>query len=76
MLENNNIRKENCTVREIDKYLFPKEIICQAIEDYASICKITVNDEVFGFQCSFFSESVSAELIADEFENYLIELMQ
>ena len=64
------------TVVKYNTNIYNPVIIEKAIKDYVGLCKISViyhkNDAI----CTFGSTKIDKALVANEFDNYLIELMQ
>ena len=63
------------TERNYNQYLYSESLLKRAIADYASVGQIKMLPTQEGFWCVFSSTLVDVELMANEFDNYLIELM-
>lgn len=57
------------------KAFYPKEVLKQAINDYKKIAKIKLVEDVWYYKCEFSRCSVNTQLVINEFNNYLIELL-
>lgn len=57
------------------KTFYPKEVLNQAIDDYKKIAKIKLLEDGEYFKCEFFRCAVDTQLVINEFNNYLIELL-
>jgi len=57
------------------KTFYPKKVLEQAIDDYKKIAKIRLLNDGEYFKCDFFRCSVDTQLVINEFNNYLIELL-
>lgn len=57
------------------KTFYPKEVLNQAIDDYKKIAKIKLLEDDGHYKCEFFQCAVDTQLVIDEFNNYLIELL-
>lgn len=55
--------------------IYPQDIIQQAAEDYAEICRIELHRTENGVECAFLKSIADLELTAREFSNYLVELI-
>ena len=55
--------------------LYPEKLLRKAIADYAAVGQIEMISTQNGFRCVFSSALVDPERMANEFDNYLIELM-
>ena len=64
--------KEKTYNKEIYKYA----LLSKAVNDYARIGKISVEDNGDEWKCVFSSETVPLDMLVSEFDNYLIELSQ
>lgn len=53
---------------------YPLELLHQAVFDYRALAKIQIEKATAGCYCIFSACIMDAELIANEFDNYLIEL--
>lgn len=56
--------------------LYSLKIIKVAAEEYSKFCKVNLSQSSGRAVCTFRSHDIPADLIALEFGNYLIELMQ
>lgn len=56
--------------------LYSLKIIKVAAEEYSKFCKVNLSQSSGRVVCTFRSHDIPADLIALEFGNYLIELMQ
>ncbi|MBR4332526.1 MAG: HxsD-like protein [Clostridia bacterium] len=61
--------------KSYNQSLYPEKLLRKAIADYASVGRIEVISKQNGFLCVFSSTLVDPERMANEFDNYLIELM-
>ena len=61
--------------RTFSKYFYNELILKRAIKDYQSIAKISLCEKTDAFECSFDSDNIPVELVINEFNNYLIELL-
>ena len=57
------------------KAFYRKEVLNQAINDYKKIAKIKLLEDDEYFKCKFFQCVVDTPLVINEFNNYLIELL-
>ena len=57
------------------KTFYSKEVLNQAIDDYKKIAKIKLLEDGEYFKCVFFRCAVDTQLVINEFNNYLIELL-
>lgn len=57
------------------KTFYPKEVLNQATNDYKKIAKIKLLEDDNYFKCEFFRCAVDTQLVINEFNNYLIELL-
>lgn len=57
------------------KTFYPKEVLNQAIDDYKKIAKIKLLEDDEYCKCEFLRCAVDTQLIINEFNNYLIELL-
>lgn len=57
------------------KTFYPKEVLDQAIADYKKIAKIKLLEDGKYFNCAFSQCAVDTQLVINEFNNYLIELL-
>ena len=57
------------------KIFYSKEVLNQAIDDYRRIAKIKLLDDGGHYKCKFSQCSVDTQLVINEFNNYLIELL-
>lgn len=56
--------------------LYSLETIQLAAKEYLEFCSLQLEQRETDILCTFFSDTVPADLIGLEFGNYLIELMQ
>lgn len=67
-------------MKQITKYysenLYPISIIKRAVHDYSGICRIRIVCQDHQLECEFTSDCQDIDEIGNEFDNYLIELMQ
>ena len=61
--------------RVYKKAIYPDKLIQRAVKDYASVGTIEVRPIQEGFRCVFSSLIVETERMANEFDNYMIELI-
>lgn len=57
------------------KTFYPKEVLNQAIGDYKKIAKIKLLEDDEYYKCEFLRCAVDTQLVINEFNNYLIELL-
>lgn len=57
------------------KTFYRKEVLNQAIDDYKKIAKIKLLEDNEYYKCEFFRCAVNTQLVINEFNNYLIELL-
>lgn len=57
------------------KAFYSKEVILTAINDYKKIAKIKLFDCDEHYKCEFKKCVIGSEIVVNEFNNYLIELM-
>ena len=57
------------------KTFYSKEVLNQAIDDYKKIAKIKLLEDGDHYKCEFFRCAVDTQLVINEFNNYLIELL-
>ena len=57
------------------KAFYSKEVLNQAIDDYKKIAKIKLLEDGECYKCEFFRCAVDTQLVINEFNNYLIELL-
>ena len=57
------------------KIFYPKEVLNLAINDYRKIAKIRLREEAEQYRCEFCRCAVDTRLVMNEFNNYLIELL-
>lgn len=55
--------------------LYPENVIRAAVQQYAEICSIRVEQQENGISCIFSESIADLELTAKEFSNYLIEMV-
>ena len=55
--------------------IYPVKLIRKAIDAYSAIGDIVIKEVDQIISCEFSSNRVSAHLMANEFDNYLIELL-
>ena len=58
-----------------NRSLYPEKLLRRVIADYASVGQIEMIPTQNGFRCVFSSMLVDPEQMANEFDNYLIELL-
>ncbi len=56
--------------------LYEKEKILAAAAAYKSFCSIEISQQNQKLECTFRSDRVPVDRVMNEFDNYLIELMQ
>ena len=61
--------------RDEERRLIAEKLLRKAITDYASVGQIKMIPTQNGFRCVFSSTLVDSERMANEFDNYLIELL-
>lgn len=61
--------------RVYTKDFYSKVVLNQAIDDYKKIAKIKLLEEGKHYKCVFFRCAVDVQLVINEFDNYLIELL-
>lgn len=57
------------------KDFYSKEVLNQAIDDYKRIAKIKLLEDGGRYKCKFSRCAVDTQLVINEFNNYLIELL-
>ena len=57
------------------KTFYSKEVLNQAIDDYKKIAKIKLLEDGEHYKCEFLRCAVDTQLVINEFNNYLIELL-
>lgn len=58
-----------------DKAFYTKKVLDKAILDYRQIASIKISDKDKYWECAFESNKMPIEIIINEFDNYLIELL-
>jgi hypothetical protein len=58
-----------------NKSLYPYSIIDKAKGAYSDIVLIKIVDKDKFFECTFYNSNISINLVTNEFNNYLIELL-
>ena len=61
--------------RVYTKDFYSKVVLNQAIDDYKKIAKIKLLEDGEHYKCEFFRCAVDTQLVINEFNNYLIELL-
>lgn len=61
--------------KSFNRFLYPEKLLRKAIVDYVSVGEIELIPTQNGFRCVFSSMLVDPEQMANEFDNYLIELL-
>ncbi len=59
----------------LSKEIYTQSKIEKAIKDYQSLCEIELEENVKYFSCIFNNCKYSMDLTINEFENYVIDLM-
>ena len=62
-------------VKYYNKGIYPIKVIRRAIDAYSAIGDIDFKEVNQLIRCGFSSDRVSADLMANEFDNYLVELL-
>lgn len=57
------------------KAFYSSEVLSQAIDDYKKIAKIKLHDGGEYYKCEFLRCVADTQLVINEFNNYLIELL-
>jgi hypothetical protein len=58
-----------------NKSLYPYSILDKAKSAYSDIALIKIVDKDNVFECTFYNSNISIDLVTNEFNNYLIELL-
>ena len=62
-------------VKYYNQDIYPVKLIRRAIDAYSAIGNIDIKEVNQLISCEFSSDRVSAHLMANEFDNYLVELL-
>ena len=57
------------------KIFYSQEALNKAINDYKKIAKIKLLEDGGYYKCEFFQSAVAIQIVINEFNNYLIELL-
>lgn len=57
------------------KIFYSQEVLNKAINDYKKIAKIKLFEDGEYYKCEFFQSAVDIQIVINEFNNYLIELL-
>ncbi len=69
------MKKMRNNERVYTKIFYPKEVLNQAIYGYKKIAKIKLLEVGGYYKCEFFQCAIDTQLVINEFNNYLIELL-
>lgn len=69
------MKKMKSNEQYYSKSFYSKEVLNQAIIDYKKIAKIKLLEDGEHYKCEFRRCAVDAQLVINEFDNYLIELL-
>ena len=58
-----------------DKNIYPRFVLESAISAYKSIASIKIKEKDGAFMCSFGKSKADTQIVINEFDNYLIELL-
>ena len=67
-----NVRKNR---QKYDKKYYTRDVLERAAKDYKVIAGISIIESDDAYECEFDSLEYPAELVINEFDNYLIELL-
>lgn len=57
------------------KAFYTKKVLIAAINDYKKIARIKLLEDDEHYRCEFYKCAVDTQVVMNEFNNYLIELM-
>ena len=63
-------------LKEYDLEIYTDTVIKKAISDYKNLCKINITYKNGKAYCIFKASRYPINIVMNEFDNYLIELMQ
>jgi|GEM_PF-6433479 len=61
--------------KSYDKRIYPRQTLENAVFAYKGIANIRINEERDSYKCVFGKSSIDTKTVINEFDNYLIELL-